>query len=53
MIRVPDSPWKVSKYEVFSVPYIPVFGLNTGKFGPDKTPYLDTFRAMRGKMAFI
>ena len=28
--------WKVSKYEVFSGP-------NTGKYGPETTPYLDTF----------
>ena len=27
----------------FSGPYIPVFGLNTGKYGPGKTPYLDIF----------
>ena len=28
--------WKVSKYGVFSDPYFPVFGLNTGKYGPEK-----------------
>ena len=32
---------KVSKYGVFSGPYFPVFGLNTGKYGPEKTPYLE------------
>ena len=37
--------WKVSKYGAFSGPYFPVFGLNTGKYGPEKTPYLDTFYA--------
>ena len=37
---------KVSKYGVFSGPYFPVFGLNTGKHGPEKTPYLDTFHAV-------
>ena len=37
---------KVSKYEVFSGRYVPVFGLNTGKYGPEKTPYLDTFHAV-------
>ena len=37
------TAWKVSKYGVFSGPYFPVFGLNTGKYGPEKTPYLDTF----------
>ena len=30
------SAWKVSKYEFFSAPYFPAFG-------PEKTPYLDTF----------
>ena len=33
---------KESKYGVFSGPYFPVFGLNTGKYGPEKTLYLDT-----------
>ena len=31
--------WKVSKYGVFSGPYFPAFG-------PEKTPYLDTFHAV-------
>ena len=39
----------------FSGPYFPVFGVNTeslriqskyGKYGPEKTPYLDTFHAV-------
>ena len=33
----------MSKYRVISGPYFPVFGLNTGKYGPEITPYLDTF----------
>ena len=33
----------------FSGPYFPAFGLNTGKYGPEKTPYLDTFHAVFGK----
>ena len=37
----------MSKYEVFSGPYFLVFGRNTGKCGPEKTPYLDTFHAVR------
>ena len=28
--------WKVSKYGVFTGPYFPVFGQNTGKYGPEK-----------------
>ena len=38
--------WKVSKCGVISGPYFPVFGLNTGKYGPEITSYLDTFHAV-------
>ena len=52
--------WKVCKYGVFSGPYFPAFGLNTErygvslriqsecgkKYGPEKTPYLDTFHTV-------
>ena len=34
----------MSKYGVFSGPYFRV--LNTGKYGPESTPYLDTFHAV-------
>ena len=40
------TAWKVSKYGVISGPYFPVFGLNTAKYGPEMTPYLDTFHAV-------
>ena len=33
------TAWKVSKYGV-------IFGLNTGKYGPEITPYLNTFCAV-------
>ena len=36
----------MSKYGVISGPYFPVFGLNTGKYGPEITPYLDTFHVV-------
>ena len=36
----------MSKYRVYSGLYVAVFELNTGKYGPNKTPYLDTFHAM-------
>ena len=36
----------MSKYGAFSGRYFPVFGLNTGKYRPEKTPYLDTFHAL-------
>ena len=42
----------VQKYGVFSDPYFPVFGLNTGKYGPEKTPYLDTFHAVKGSRSY-
>ena len=34
------------QYGVISGPYFSVFGLNTGKYGPEITPYLDTFHAV-------
>ena len=49
---------KGSKYGVISGPYFPVFGRNmvrsnlsvfspnTGKYGPEINPYLDTFRSV-------
>ena len=44
------------KYEVFSGPYFLgrteygeiEFSPNVGKYGPEKTPYLDTFHAVIG-----
>ena len=38
---------KVVQIQSFSGQYFPVFGLNTGKYGPEKTPYLDTFHAVK------
>ena len=35
----PYTAWKVSKYGVFLAP-------NAGKYGPEKTSYLNTFHAM-------
>ena len=35
----------VLKYGVFCGPYFPVFSPNMGKYGPEKTLYLDTFQA--------
>ena len=40
------TAWKVSQYGVISGPYFPAFGLNTGKYGPEITQYLDTFHAL-------
>ena len=40
------TAWNVSKYGVIFDPYFPVFGLNTGKYGPEITPYLDTFHVV-------
>ena len=33
---------KCPNMKTFSIPYFPVFGLSTGKQGPEKIPYLDT-----------
>ena len=37
---------KCSNTKFFSGPYFPVFSPNTGKYGPEKTPYLDAFHAV-------
>ena len=43
----------MSKNRVFSGPYFPsVFSLNIAKYGPEKNPYLDTFKAVL-KCSFI
>ena len=42
----PFTAWKKSQYGFFSGPHFPVFGLNIGKHGPEKTPYLDTFHVV-------
>ena len=55
----------MSKYGVFSAPYFPAFGLNreryfvspriesnVGKYGPEKTPYLDTFHVVLANLIF-
>ena len=44
------TAWKVSKYRILSGPYFPVFGLNTEKYWPEKTLYLDTFLAVNVKI---
>ena len=36
----------MSKYGVISGPYFPVFSPKTGKYGPEITPYLDTFHGV-------
>ena len=36
----------MSKYGDFSGPYFPVFSPNTRNYGPEKTSYLDIFRAV-------
>ena len=38
---------KSVKIQFFSGPYFLAFGLNTGKYVPEKTLYLDVFRAVR------
>ena len=36
----------MAKYGVFSGPYFPIFSPNTGKYGLEKTSYLNTFHAV-------
>ena len=44
---------KCPKYRLISGPHFPIFGLNTGKYGPEITPYLDTFYAVSGSGSTI
>ena len=37
---------KILDFGFISDRYYPVFGLNTGKYGPEITLYLDTFHAV-------
>ena len=40
------TAWNLSKYGVIYDPYFSVFSPNTGKYGPEINPYLDTFHAV-------
>ena len=40
------TAWKVSKYGVLFGPYFPLFSPDTGKYGPEKTRYFDTFHTV-------
>ena len=42
----------MSKCGVFPGPYFPVFGLNTEKYVPEKTPYLDIFHTVNSGKIF-
>ena len=47
-MSVNSTEWKVFKYGVSSGQCFPVFGPNTGKYGQEKTPYLeDTFHEVQ------
>ena len=35
------------EYGFSSGPYLPVFSQNTGKYRPEKAPYLDTFHEVQ------
>ena len=41
-----QTAWKVSKYGVF-------FGTNTGKYGTEKNPYLDTYHTVSKTMSSL
>ena len=39
--------WKVSRYVVSPISYFPVFSPYNGKYGPERTPYLDIFHVVK------
>ena len=47
------TAWKVSKYGVIYGPYFPVFSPDRRKYGPEVTPYLDTFHTVNGQFSHI
>ena len=47
MFEVKHSLDTLSKHGIISGPYFPVFGQNTGKYGPEITWYLDTYHAVK------
>ena len=56
------TAWKVSKYGVFFWSVFSrirteygeiVFSPNAGKYGPEKTPYLDTFHAVLSYLSVV
>ena len=44
-----NTPLKASKYGVISGLHFHVFSPKTGKYGPEMTPYLDTFLVVRNR----
>ena len=42
----------MSEYGVITGPYFPVFGLKTGKYGPEKAPYSNSFHAVKVLLIF-
>ena len=44
---------KMSKYGHFFDPHFPAFSPNKEKYGPEKTPYLDTFYAVDVNKGFL
>ena len=46
VLQEPSAAGKVSKYGVISGLYFSVFSPNTGKYGPEITPYLNTSRSV-------
>ena len=49
-VAMRNTSWKVSKYGVV---FWSVFSPNTGKYGPEETPYLDHFHAVNLIILFI
>ena len=54
-VQISQNSVKSVQIRIFSGPYFYVFGPNTGKYGPEKTPYLDTFHAAskQGNQGFV
>ena len=50
---IENTPRKVSNCRGFSGPSFPVLGVNTGRYGPEKTSYLGTFHYWKHYLPFF
>ena len=48
-VQIRSFFWSVFSRIWTDTPYLSVFSPNTGKYGPEKTPYLDTFHVVNVK----
>ena len=46
LVKIVNDTERKLSHGILSSPYFPVFSPNTGKYGPEKNPYLDPFHGV-------